>query len=593
MKKISIKKIGKKKVIIAIVLIIILIIIISIFKPKQVEEPKIETEAIQKRSIGTSVAATGVIKTDNTQNVVSTLTGLKIESVNVKEGDKISAGDLICKFDTSTIKENLNTAQETLNISKAQGVLGIEGAKRSLNDAIVGKDIQVNMSQSDVNTAYKAYQDAQNQLSAAQQDLENKKNIKNNYTKSPSANQIETNYKNKEKAYQDAQKAYDIQQPITNNAQIDYNRYFGAGNVKLDPNTGTPLATEPQPGQFNPSHDTVKNVYEQAQAKLSNLEKNLNTAKSEYLSSKTAYDNVIQSDTAYQAIVSEVASAEANVNTLKSTVDSLKSAYEKALQAHSSTVSTADSTIANMQDSVTNSELSSQLNEQTQKSQLKAYQDQLKEGVLTATVDGIVKSVSVKPGDIYAGTTIAVIEGVNEFIIESQIDEYDIADIKEGMEVLIKTDSTRDEELKGRITYVASTATENSIAEMPAATPSVATTNNATYKVKISLDSQNDRLRLGMNAKLSIITDSREDVWAVPYEAIHEREDGTKYIEILKNEQTKEKEELDITTGFESSYYVEIISNKLKNGMQVVLPEVEENNSMDDIIEMMGADAGV
>ena len=143
MKKFNIKKIGKKKIIIGIIVLVILIAIISSMKPKKTEEAKIETQLIEKRSIGTSIAATGVIKTDTTQDVVATLTGSKIESVNVKEGDKVSVGDIICKFDTSTIKDNLNTAQKSLNISKKQGNLGIQGARRSLNDAIIGKDTQV------------------------------------------------------------------------------------------------------------------------------------------------------------------------------------------------------------------------------------------------------------------------------------------------------------------------------------------------------------------------------------------------------------------------------------------------------------------
>ena len=92
---------------------------------------------------------------------------------------------------------------------------------------------------------------------------------------------------------------------------------------------------------------------------------------------------------------------------------------------------------------------------------------------------------------------------------------------------------------------------------------------------------------------MSIITDSREDVWTVPIEAIHEKDDGSKYIEILKNEQTGEKEELKVETGFESSYYIEINSDKIKEGMKVVMPDVEADNSVETLIEMMGADAGI
>ena len=119
------------------------------------------------------------------------------------------------------------------------------------------------------------------------------------------------------------------------------------------------------------------------------------------------------------------------------------------------------------------------------------------------------------------------------------------------------------------------------------------TGTNATYKIEISLDTQNDRLRLGMNAKLSIITEMQEDVWAVPYNAIYEREDGTHYIEVAKDENGENKEEIDVTKGIEGSYYAEIKSDKLKPDMKVILPKVEAGDSMQELLEMMGADAGI
>ena len=120
-----------------------------------------------------------------------------------------------------------------------------------------------------------------------------------------------------------------------------------------------------------------------------------------------------------------------------------------------------------------------------------------------------------------------------------------------------------------------------------------ASNSNATYTVKIALDTPNDRLRLGMNAKLSIIVENKENVWTVPYDAVYEREDGSNYIEILKNEETNEIEELDVKKGLEGSYYIEIISDKLKENMKVVLPEVDAGSSIEALIDAMGPAAGI
>ena len=148
------------------------------------------------------------------------------------------------------------------------------------------------------------------------------------------------------------------------------------------------------------------------------------------------------------------------------------------------------------------------------------------------------------------------------------------------MKVLIKTDATRDEELEGRIIYTAVSSTASASAGVAGMTSGMTSGSNATYTVKIALDTPNYRLRLGMNAKLSIITEMKENIWTVPYDSVYTREEGTKYIEIAKNETGEEKEELDVQTGIEGSYYIEIISDKLKDGMKIVLPKINAGDSI-------------
>ena len=559
----NLKKVKHKKTIV-FVLLIIIVVLFQIFRPKKVEIEAIQTENIEKRSIATSISATGTIQTSNTKNVVSTLSGMKVKTVNVKEGQSINAGDVICTLDTSSIQDNLNTAQNSLSISNAQGALGIKSAERNLNEAIENKNQQVGATQNDVNSALSAYQNAQNELTNAQNQLNsfnsNLASLYGNYSEqSKKFEKVEIEYNKRKTEYETCENSYNAK---------------AAEIATLTPGT---------------------NEYNNAQVELQKLEQEMNIAKSKYLAYENTYNlensNFEPTKSNYENLQNQIATVSANINTLKTNVDSLKQAYDKTVEAYNSTVSTADSTIASMQDNLENSKLSSSLNAQTQKAQVKSYQDQIKDGIIKSDVSGVVTSVSVKAGDIYTGSVIAVIEGTEQVIVESEIDEYDIADVNVGMSVLIKTDATRDQELKGKIIYVSPSSTTS----QAGATGLTTTSQNskATYKVKIELESQNERLRLGMNAKLSIITDSRENVWTVPYDAIYTRDDGSKYIEILKNEETEEKEELDVETGLESSYYVEIKSDKLTDGMKVVLPKNDNQNSMDTIIQMMGSDAGM
>lgn len=576
------KKRKKKIIVVSIIVIVIIVAMVNIFKPKEQEKEKIEVEEIAKRSIATSISATGVISTSDTKNFVSTLNGLKITSVNVKEGDKISVGDVICTFDTSSISENLASLNKSLNATDAQGNLTVESAKRGLNDAIANKDKQLSISKTDVDNAQKAYQDAQNALNSAKQDLSNKTASLNNYTTTytqakNSYTIIENNYKDLENAYNQAKYAYDAKQSAFSSAEIEYNKYAG-GNV---------------PENILTAYNKAKTELDSANIALNTANTNLSNYKATYEQEKAKF-TPIQNN--YQALSSAVSGAQSNIATLEANVTKLKATYDGTVNAYNTATTTADSQIASMRDSLSGAEISSSVGTETQKMQIKEYQDKLEEGTLKSTVSGTVTKVNVKAGDIYTGSTIATVEGCEEFIVEAEIDEYDIADIKEGMKVIIKTDATREEELEGRVIYTAVSATNSTMQtgmSSATATQMGSAGRNATYTVKIALDTPNERLRLGMNAKLSIITEMKENVWSVPYDSVYTREDGSKYIEIAKNDTGEEKEELDVETGIEGSYYIEVISDKLKAGMKVVLPKIDTNNSVEELIEMMGAGAGV
>lgn len=580
----ELKKKGKKKIIIisSIIVVILIIAILSIFRPKTVENEKIETELISKRDIAKSISATGVISTTNTKNFSSTLNGLKVKTVNVKEGDKISVGDVICTFDTSTIEENLASLNKTLNATKEQGNLTVHSAKRGLNEAITNKDKQVSASQADVDKALKAYQDAEASLNSAKTDLSTKIVNLNNYAATyeqakKAYTAVESQYKSLETAYNQAMYNHDAKKAAFDSTKIEYDKYTDAN----------------RPENILNAYNTAKTELENAKVLLNTANTNLSNYKTTYEQEKAKYTPVQNN---YQALSTAVSTAQGNIAGLEATVNQLKATYDGTVKALNTAVSAADSQIATMQDSLSGAEISSSVGTETQAMQIKEYQNKLEEGTLKSTVSGTVTKVNVKPGDIYTGTTIATVEGCEEFIVEAEIDEYDIADIKEGMKVLIKTDATREKELEGKVIYTATSAT-NSSTQVGMSSTAVGQmgvpSGNATYTVKIALNTPNDRLRLGMNAKLSIITEMKENVWSVPYDSVYTRDDGTKYIEIAKNETGEEKEELDVKTGIEGTYYIEIISDKLKDGMKIILPKIDTSNSVEELIEMMGAGAGI
>lgn len=292
-------------------------------------------------------------------------------------------------------------------------------------------------------------------------------------------------------------------------------------------------------------------------------------------------------------------SAEANYNTAEAQVTSIQQENDQTLvDAKTNYDTNQDEMIRNYDETI------------------RDLNTTIEKGTVRSTISGAVTSVNVKPGRTFNGGTIATVEGLNEFYVEGSIDEYDVADVAAGMKAVMKTDATRDEELNGYVTYVALKATGGNSSsgsmqdytallngDMSSLAGGMSSSgNDANYKVKISLNDQNSRLRLGMNVKISIVTQSAEDVLAVPYGAIQTREDGSTYIEVIDEEAsvpdekgrvTQVTKELDVTVGLQGSYYYEIKGPDIKEGLQVVVPDDDSSQSMDELLNMVGNAGGV
>lgn len=122
------------------------------------------------------------------------------------------------------------------------------------------------------------------------------------------------------------------------------------------------------------------------------------------------------------------------------------------------------------------------------------------------------------------------------------------------------------------------------------------TGGNVTYTVTIVVNTPCDQLKIGMTAKLSIILQQGENVLSVPFDALQQADDGSYYIEEITSvneDGTSETKQIPVTTGLESDYYVEITGDDVKEGMEVLIPEAEGGNSLEDLISSGGAMEGI
>lgn len=336
-----------------------------------------------------------------------------------------------------------------------------------------------------------------------------------------------------------------------------------------------------------------------AKENLANAVEKRDTAQIDYNQAKVEYDRLV---TEGNLSILEKAELEESLTSKENTV----SMYQDSVDTYEQRVKSLEA-----QDNSALIDAKENYNEQfgnsstTRNEQAAEYDKQIEEATIRANMAGVITAVNVTEGANFNGGAVANIESTDAFVIEAQIEEYDIPDIKEGMKVLVKTDATRDVELEGVVTYVAPRATNSggsSMAGFSSMLSGVDTSSfssssgSATYLVKITLNEPNERLRLGMNAKVSIITEESVDTWSVAYDAVYTREDGTTYLEKVVGKDEEGNiltEEMDVEIGLQGTYYVEVISSELTSDTQILIPDAQGNSSIEELLNMMGAGAGI
>ncbi len=241
---------------------------------------------------------------------------------------------------------------------------------------------------------------------------------------------------------------------------------------------------------------------------------------------KSYYDSLIESQ-------------ENAVTTALRAQESAQLAYDKAVQALDDEVYKGSNTLAGATETYQKNVIQANDNTKQLKRQLEEQQDKLDDYVITAPISGTVTKVNVEENNSFAGGDLITIQDCSTLYVSTEIDEYDIPSIQIGQKVMLKTDATREDELEGVIDEIAPTATT---AATGTANAQSASSGNATYAVKVKILTQDDRLKLGMTAKLSIITNEVQDVLTVPYDAVVDLGDGQFAVYTLDEESQRKLE---------------------------------------------------
>ena len=185
---------------------------------------------------------------------------------------------------------------------------------------------------------------------------------------------------------------------------------------------------------------------------------------------------------------------------------------------------------------------------------------------------GVIAAINVKIGDsVTSGTTLATLISQQK-IAEISLNEVDIAKVKIGQKANITFDALEDVNLTGEVLEVDTLGTVNQ--------------GVVTYNVKISFDTQDERIKSGMSLTANIITNAKSDVLLVPNSAV--KQDGdSNYVELLeannksntalKSISASNIKKQSVQIGLVNDTMTEIVSG-LKEGDMVVTQTITSNS---------------
>lgn len=196
--------------------------------------------------------------------------------------------------------------------------------------------------------------------------------------------------------------------------------------------------------------------------------------------------------------------------------------------------------------------------------QLKFLKNDLEKSLLKAPIEGTVTELNLTKGQV-PNTYAVKIETVDRLIVESQVKEFDVNDVKVGTPVEISSEAlSADKVFYGKVESVDPVPIA-SLSSAGAQAPS----NEVRYKVRISLDHEDRAIRPGMNVRIKYILDRKKDVFAVPSNAVYEK-NGKSFVMVMTEGPNPEIREVEVKVSGENDFETIISSDQIKAGTQII-----------------------
>ncbi len=193
---------------------------------------------------------------------------------------------------------------------------------------------------------------------------------------------------------------------------------------------------------------------------------------------------------------------------------------------------------------------------------LQIVEDRLRKTKILSPTDGAVLSLGVTEGQIVvaaasvnSGTSLMVIADLSRLLVDTHVNQIDVAKLVLGQTVALRADSVADLGLQAAISFIA---------------PIASIKNNVKgFQVQALIENPDPRLRPGMTVNLSIPIASVEAAVSVPISAVFKGDHDRKIVYVREGERTEPRE---VKVGVTSLDRAEITSG-VQPGEEILLVE--------------------
>jgi multidrug efflux pump subunit AcrA (membrane-fusion protein) len=541
-------------------------------------KPTYVTEVAKKQDLQQTVEAVGTVISERDLQLEFPTSGV-VEQVYVKEGDTVQAGQKLAALRAGNLAAAVASA--SAQVQQAQANLqAMEEGSRPEDIAVSQAEVQskqasLETAQTDYKNAQNAYQDAKDNLNALKQEAQT--SLVGYVTNVGSTVTTElTSSQNALSAVQDIFASNKVVDAVIKSESPTYDTINGSLGKTSAAISALYGSANPQDFQaaldlLSKSSKAVNDalfVVNQAFDLISQLPETGNFKESDrqtYKSSLVTQRNALQGS---------LSSLDAETKTLKDASANFStriSSGEASVTAAQGAMNKAQTDIATFQTSLQIAQAQLQLKQaparstdlagaqatlrQMQASLARAVAD-YSDTILTAPIAGKITKVNVKAGERTPTDPAITMLGDSPFRVEMYVSEIDVPKVQSSQTGSIELDAFRGTKFALHVSEIDSASTDRD--------------GVPKYRIRLDFVYPHDELKIGMTGDAAIVTGMQKDVVSVPLRAVLERDDGTKYVRVQKQDGTIE--ERTVETGLEGANG-DVEVNGVKEGETVIVLE--------------------